>query len=302
MPIIIPTAASTFGDSTTTEGGALRKYVLAQFRSDADFEWVKEVRAALVKEELKYRDLKAARPRLRENRNLWARIDRGVAQASIIVIDPEPVQWAILEALRSKELDPAVIPDEKALTEQCATAIVAGTPVAYLPLNLAQAVPWGLYDPIGTLDKFTPDAIRAKIGGGLKQAMVFAARAHATFDLVGAGDKAAATDDVFKSPLARVMFAELLATSRAFDNESPPTLPVLNAAAGEIAQAVAYNLPDELVRRASTLVREVDSRGIDDIQAADIAAGWARDMLETGEPKDLGGRFERVWINGYRLK
>ena len=36
--------------------------------------------------------------------------------------------------------------------------------------------------------------------------------------------------------------------------------------------------------------------------AADIAAGWAREVLETNEPSTLGARFDRVWINGRRIK
>jgi hypothetical protein len=50
------------------------------------------------------------------------------------------------------------------------------------------------------------------------------------------------------------------------------------------------------------LVTEYDSTAIDELQASDIAAGWAREMLETGEPKTLGSRFERVWLNGRRIK
>jgi len=98
------------------------------------------------------------------------------------------------------------------------------------------------------------------------------------------------------------MLTELLATTRTYDHESPVTLPVLNEAATEIAKAAASFLPEELIIRASKLFSEVDSRAIDEIQAADIAAGWARDMLETGEPRRLGDRFERVWINGTRIR
>jgi hypothetical protein len=50
------------------------------------------------------------------------------------------------------------------------------------------------------------------------------------------------------------------------------------------------------------LVIETESRGHDELQASDIAAGWAREMLELGEVSTLGTRFERVWLNGHRLK
>ncbi len=38
MALIIPTAVSTYGDATKTSG-PFQKYILAQFRSDADLEW-----------------------------------------------------------------------------------------------------------------------------------------------------------------------------------------------------------------------------------------------------------------------
>ncbi len=91
----------------------------------------------------------------------------------------------------------------------------ANTPISYLPFGLTRAVPWSLYAPIVSLESFTPEAIRGQIGGGIRQAQIFAARAH-------------------------------------------------------------------------------------EIQAADIAAGWARDLLEVSDARALGDQFERVWVNGIR--
>lgn len=302
MALVIPTAASTYGDSTLTEGGRLRKYVLAQFRSDADLAWVKELRALLVKDELKYVNFRDARPRLRSEQPLWSRVEAGIGQASIIVIDPKPVEAEIRELVRARirgNTDPAL--EEKIVAEACASVIVSNTPIAYLPLELSQAVPWGAYDLIANVERFTPQAIRARIGGGLRHAQIFAARAHAMFDLAAA-DSLAATDDVFRSPLAPVMLAELLATSRSFDEENPATLPVLNEAANEIGLALASGFPDWVDPETKPMIREVSSRAIDEIQAADIAAGWARELLELSEVRSLGSQFERVWVNGKRIK
>jgi len=299
MALIIPTGTSTFGDSTSTEGGRLRKYVLAQFRSDAELDWVKELRGRLVKDELKYADFKAARPRFRQDRSLWARVQRGVGQASIVIIDPAPVEADIRQAVEAEvgRREPAAV-REKAITEACATAIVATTPIAYLPLNLARAIPWGAYDLLASLDAYTPQQIRSRIGGGLKQAQIFAARAHAVFDLTSASDTIVVTDAVFRSPLAPVMLAELVSTVRAYDEESPATLDVLNEAANEIALALEQGFPGWVEAGPSPLIREVSSRAIDEIQAADIAAGWVRDALEVGDIPSLGAQFERVWANG----
>lgn len=302
MALVIPTAASTFGDSTTTEGGRLRKYVLAQFRNDSDLKWVRELRAVLVRDELKYRNVKESRPELKQNRQLWGRVENGVAQASIIVVDPQPFDNAIRMAIESEGANNLPPIDEKDIHNTCATAIVRSTPIAYLPDELSKAVPWGFYQEIATLDDFSPQNIREMIGGGLKQAMIFAARAHATFDLENIDETAASTRDVLRSPLARVLLAELLSTSRVFDTENPLTVQVLNNASDLIAKSVGEQLPTIGSISSQPLVREINSRVIDEIQAADIAAGWARDLLEVAEPKALGSTFERVWLNGKRIK
>jgi hypothetical protein len=303
MALIIPTAASTYGDSTTTEGGRLRKYVLAQFRSDAELEWVKALRARLVKDELKYANFRDTRPKLRSEQPLWSQIEAGIGQASIIVIDPQPMEADIREAVKAElrgDSDAAL--EEHIVTEACASEIVANTPIAYLPFELSKAVPWGSYDFIASIERFTPEHIRSRIGGGLRHAQIFAARAHALFDLKASGNDLTTTDGVFRSPLAPVMLAELLATSRSFDEENPATLPVLNEAANEIGLALAAEFPNWGQPSATPMIREVSSRAIDEIQAADIAAGWARDILEVSEPRSLGSQFERVWVNGKRIK
>jgi hypothetical protein len=298
MPILLPSSYSTYGDSTLTEG-PFRKHVLAQFRSDASLEWIRELRAAMVRDEVKYRDIVAMRPQLRSQRTLWGRVEAGVSQATIIVIDPKPIDEQIRDLTELQRRD---IPKEQMdqyINDCCATAIVAGTPFAYLPLEVAQAVPWGAFDPIASLADFTPDAIRGKIGGGLKQAMMFAARAHAAFDLKST-DSAASVQEVFRSPLATVMLAELIATTRNFDAESPITASVLNSMADQIGAQVESHLPLGL-SAAKPLVREIDSRAADELQAADVAAGWAREILEVSDLRAVADKFERVWSNGRRV-
>src|ERR1043166_2020431 len=105
MALIIPTASSTFADSTKTEGHPLsRKYVLAQFRSDADFEWVRLLRSFLVTEELKFALVREARPKLKSQRDVWKKIEAGVGQATIIVIDPAMFEDPVRESLESGKL------------------------------------------------------------------------------------------------------------------------------------------------------------------------------------------------------
>ena len=156
--------------------------------------------------------------------------------------------------------------------------------------------------PIGSLYNFAPDDIRRRIGGGLREAMIFAARAHAMFDLDIVQRHVEATSLIYRSPVVQVTLAELLSTARVFDKENQETVDVLNEAAEEIAKNLAEGIfADENVT-SQPLVTEIDSRQIDHIQAADIAAGWAREMLELSDIRFLAGRFECVWVNGIRVK
>jgi len=98
------------------------------------------------------------------------------------------------------------------------------------------------------------------------------------------------------------MLAELVSTVRTYDQENPTTVGVLNEAANEIGLAVQRRFPDWTGTGSMPLVREVSSRALDELQAADIAAGWARDALEVGDIRSLGAQFERVWANGVRVK
>lgn len=301
MAIIIPTATSTFGDSTKTEGkGRTSKYVLAQFRADADFVWVARTRSILVKDELKFRDLKEARPRLRQNGVLWTQIEHGVGQASIIVVSPDDVAKVIMDTLSQEEIERAG-GHEKALIEAVATELVSTTPIAYLPNELVRAIPWSPKE-LTNLDAFTPEGLRKALGGGLKQAVIFTARAHATFD-VGAMDGAVHVLEAFRSPrVARIVLPEVLSTARVFDSESPASVRVLNDAVDQIAATLEERLPTIGEFSSEPLIREADSRAFDEIQACDIAAGWAREVLETSPPRALGQLFERVWLNGQKIK
>jgi hypothetical protein len=47
--------------------------------------------------------------------------------------------------------------------------------------------------------------------------------------------------------------------------------------------------------------REVDSRAINEIRAADVAAGWAREILELGDLRSIAATFRRVYFNGAKI-
>jgi hypothetical protein len=298
MAILVPVAYSTYADATTTEGGPLCKYVLAQVRSDADLGWVADTKRALVVEELKWKVLREHRPRLKKMTDLWSAIETGKRQATVVVIDPEPIGKLVRHRLLAEGAEEGHDFDDHTIIDGCASALVKGTPVAYLPTDLAKVV--DCYPPQLTFDDFTPEAIRNKIGQGLRDARVFAARAHATFDLPAHGG--VSTTDAFRSPATPLVVAELLSTTRYFDNEHAKSTEFLNQATDAIADALENVLttPGTVVREP--LVKEYDSTAIDHLQAADVAAGWARELLELADLRALARAFERVLMNGALIR
>lgn len=251
---------------------------------------------------MKWQHVKDRRPQLRRRADLWREVEKGVFSATLVVIDPEPVQKIVRSALISDGAEEGHDFDERDLVRGCSVALVKGTPIAYLPSELMKIVGQSGYDLVGGFDDFTPEAIRLQIGDGLNDAPLFAARAHAMFDAMAMAREHASTTLVFRSPLAKVVLAELLATRRVFDNEHVRSLAVLNRASERIAAALATRLSSDDDRFWSPLVSEADSKSYFELQAADVAAGWAREMLETNEPRALANKFERVWLNGELLR
>lgn len=298
MALVIPTAKSTFGDATSTPEGPLRRYILAQFPDDAPLDWVSEVRSLCVVDELKWKAFQLRRERLQAKKDLWSRIYKSMRSATIVVINPQETERAVRTELESQGAEEGTDFNQKDLIGRCATALIGDTPVAYLPNQLSRIL--GLYPEnlYLSFDKFTPEKIKDRIGGTLQDAKVFAARAHATFDLDSLRGFRRSTTDAFTNPGASVVLQELLSTQRGFDIEHPKSSEVLNEAADIIAGALAdvLTLPGELTEQP--LVTEYDSKNIDQLQAADIAAGWAHELIALGNERALGDTFGKVLING----
>ena len=108
------------------------------------------------------------------------------------------------------------------------------------------------------------------------------------------------TNDAFAPSHLRVL-QELVATQRTFDEEHPRSAEVLNDAADMMTDALgsALLLPGEIWDRP--LVQEYSSRDVDQLQAADIAAGWAHELLAIGDERALVATFGRVIVNGRSL-
>ena len=108
-------------------------------------------------------------------------------------------------------------------------------------------------------------------------------------------------------PTLRTSFANNLERLRnlahVFDAEHPKSLPLLNQLAGRLAEA--SGLPPILARRLTdeTPIREAASTNSDHIQAADIAAGWASDILMStnSDYRALARQVRWVTLNGIAI-
>lgn len=302
MALLYPISNSTYGDSRQTAGSrGLRKYVLAQYQGDADLDWVRRLRVLLNRDELKYRDFHPEHRRIKSSDpDLYTAVQTGISQATVIVIDPEPIAFHAADWYVQERAEYGVDYTEADITNVCAISLLAGSPIAYLPERLDIFGPLSRTYPTARLSGFAPAELLQKVGG-LDGAKVLAARAHAMFDVKNRHPIESMTPDLFMSPLREVVFREILSTARVFDTENQTTVEVLNSAADVLASSMQQSKWFENIQGSEPLVKEFSSRDIDLIQAADMAAGWAGDMLEYQEVRSLAATFRRVIVNGRLL-
>ena len=88
--------------------------------------------------------------------------------------------------------------------------------------------------------------------------------------------------------------------TRVFDVEHPKSLPILNEFAERLAHAAGVPRYLTHATNRSSRVYESQSHDVDHIQAADLAAGWAVDLLTltNGDYRSLAQRFVWVGVNG----
>jgi hypothetical protein len=94
--------------------------------------------------------------------------------------------------------------------------------------------------------------------------------------------------------------AALAKMCRIFDVDHPGSIPILNEFSDRLICAARLGNVASLLRGASKMVAEEKSHSIDHIQAADMAAGWAVDLLiySRGNYVELAKRFAWVGVNG----
>lgn len=259
------------------------------------------LRARLGHDELKYRDFHPEQRRIRSSDSkLYRAIETGISQATVIVIDPEPTAYLAENYFIQEQAERGVDFTYGDIIDMCAISILAGTPLAYLPEKLWIRAEGQIIFPSVNLSGFAPNDLLKKVGG-LGGAKVLAARAHAMFDVEKKHSVEHATADFIVSPLRNLVFKEILSTVRVFDAEHNASVEVLNEAADVIASSMQQSPWFENMRPSDPLVKEASSRDVDIIQAADMAAGWAGDILELQGVRSLASTFRRVIVNGHLL-
>ena len=274
------------------------KYVIAQFRAESPMDWVAELRAFLVKDELKYKDFFPERHRVQAKKELWKRLNTGLRAAEITIVDPAFYEDSVRTGLEARGAEFGHDFDTNVLRELAGEAIIGDS-----PLNAAL---YSEYDWLSDNthyfgpkpNRFSPSAIKTRVGGKLKHAVLTAARAHAMVSpsehqeliLMCSGAE-------MPSPLRQLELIKRMA--RVFDVEHAKSVTVLNefvsriAHASQVRHTFRYNSEDPMVS-------EANSQSIAHLQGADMAAGWAVDILalNNGDLRTLAKSFAWVSSNG----
>jgi hypothetical protein len=148
-----------------------------------------------------------------------------------------------------------------------------------------------------------PSDIQARAGGKLKDAVVLAARAHSMLSPSETMEVVLAFGGGMYGPPNMAGALEIVKSmGRAFDVEHEKSVPILNELVDKVARAA--HLPTFVVSRGrEQAVSEEASHLTDHMQAADLAAGWAADLLlaTNGNYRALAKQFRWVGVNGIAI-
>jgi hypothetical protein len=263
---------------------------------------VHDLRSFLNKPELKYKWFHPERHRVMARAELWKKVETGVFQSEITIVDPEVYRSYCFLDLLNKQAEPGIDFDERTINDEAGVLMIECS-----PLGLAQhfTPDWHF----ARLDPFTREAtnvgdfraaaLKRRAGGKLKDAIVVSARAHAMISpsdrkaLVARCTLSSASD--FDSAVASIK-----KMSRIFDEEHAKSVPILNELSARLAQAAGVRGVGIFHHGAIDPVAEADSQDAEHLQAADMAAGWAVDILTltNGDYRSLAQKFAWVGVNG----
>lgn len=296
--------------------GGSNFYVQAEISSSDDLSWVAAARDfARDKPELR-RSLEANDGELksclyfrilesdgiRSYTSLCDRLREGPRRAKIYVYE--------LYAFRSRGMELLDVTDkevrkheevERELRKQVAIGVVRSSPIADLQARITGlGVP--NYSPLVSKAYFDAEQIAAKYGHKYPHLVHVAARTQAVFGSLTEIEP----DPALRAFAAREKLLELLKIDRTFDKDFPRSLIEVLIGVFDIELGLF-----DLGRSRLARIREVESGGVDGVQAADVAAGIARRILAkqknsattiTAEGlQELHDTFRAVFRNGARL-
>ena len=280
----------TFGDSTRTPGQHLddRCYILAQLPETTNLEWARELRTALGGGELKYQKYLGLRHKVQADKKLWKRVQNGTSEATIVVIENSFYIDAIAYRLHEEGADLGHDVTFDAMLRQAALCMIEHTPIMRLP----DLIPDLIGDPMSNSHRYSPEIVYGRIGAKFSDATVFAARAHAAFD-VDALYTAASTNELFLSPFRRRLVSEVDRFERVFDQEHSKSAAMLNEMFGSYDK-----------RSKGTPIARITESGSDSndwLQAADFSAGFASEIMMNAtddREREIRRHFRKVIFNG----
>lgn len=275
-----------------------RSYLLAQVSEDAPLEWVAEARTMLGVDELKFGSFAAKHEWLKGCTDVWSGFEATLKATTLIMVDTQPFLNAISSSSYAEDLHHAFTPVGQAeIFERAGRLLLSRVPFTRmgarldeLDLRLDKSALEG--DGRGVDEHFR------LLDGRLRQIGIFAARSEAVFDTPVARGHTAPT-----SPFEAVVLLEgqaglrdVLRMRRCFDRESPRVTSLLNESTAQLATYVDVQ-PFE---GQEPLIVEDDSTELDGLQAADVAAGWAKHQLEYASVSTAVATFGAVYWNGTR--
>jgi hypothetical protein len=292
-----------FSDSTRTPD---RKYVVASFRADANLSWVIDLRSFLNLPELKYRDFAPRRYQITSNPRLQSGLVQGLAEAELTIFDRTYYRASAYLDLKSRGAEFGVDFDLRSLDDLACNAAIEDSPFGIDFEEVGFGTP--AMQRLRRLNgRFNPQPnsvdLRSQIGGKANDVDVLIGRAYSMLSPTEFREIRLLAAE----PMLRSSFADNLERLRnlahVFDAEHPKSLPLLNQLAGKLAEA--SGLPPMLAQRLTSEapIREAVSTSSDHIQAADIAAGWASDILVStnNDYRALARQVRWVTLNGIAI-
>lgn len=276
--------AESYGDATSIRGKHTPQYILAQIPSDVDLEWVREVRSKLVIDEVKWQDVKSNRPSFEKPSKVWNSIERTFARTSIFISDPNEHIEALRELWEEQQAVLGIDFDKIDLLRNVGYFMVTSSPI----VKMGQSIHSHYNQYAYAIDHF---------GQNLKDAKIFAARSEAIVDQWESAGLGFASNLRESTSQSTRLLTTIINSTRTFDEENNRLTVDMNSLLGNIA--ATSPLTKYAPRR--NVVVERPSNAFDELQAADVAAGFVRDHLLIGDQTTIFRHFKSVKLNGRLL-